>query len=177
MQIKPRRPLPTRAGPALVVARSSRRRRRWPWVLGSAALILVGALAYVSLAWPRGTLRVDEVGLPQVQLPRLAGPLVRVSVRSGDGTLIPVPLRPDGTLWPRRRVIPGTVATYAEVKRCADNGPLYVGGVETLRNRASASPLFLYECGRSDTKYALSPSRKMIGSASTNSRLMEPSRT
>jgi hypothetical protein len=108
MQIKSRGPLPNRAEPGIVVAGSSRGLRRWPWVLGSAAVILVGAVAYVLLAWRRGSLRVDEVGLPQVQLPRLAGPLVRVSVRRADGALIPVALRPDGTLWPRRRVIPGT---------------------------------------------------------------------
>ncbi|HSS72126.1 MAG TPA: L,D-transpeptidase family protein [Gaiellaceae bacterium] len=85
-----------------------RRRRRWPWVLGSVAVMLVAGLAYVLLAWPRGTLAVDEAGLPQVQLQRLAGSLLRVSVRSADGAPVPVALRPDGTLWPTRRVIPGT---------------------------------------------------------------------
>src|SRR6478672_11892511 len=85
-----------------------RRRRRWPWVLGSVTVTLVAGLAYVVLAWPRGTLAVDEAGLPQVQLQRLAGSLLRISVRSADGAPVPVALRPDGTLWPTRRVVPGT---------------------------------------------------------------------
>ncbi len=107
MQIKPPAQLFPRARPALVAARSSRR-RRWPWALGSLAIALVAALAFVLLAWPRGALRLDAAGLPQVQLPRLAGRLVRVSVRSADGAPIPVTVRRDGTLWPTRRVIPGT---------------------------------------------------------------------
>src|SRR5581483_8726665 len=85
-----------------------RRRRRWPWVLGSVAAMIVAALAYARLAWPDGTLRVDRAGLPQVQLPRFAGSLLRVSLQSADGRPIPVVARPDGTLWPTRRVVPGT---------------------------------------------------------------------
>src|SRR5436190_16092796 len=86
------------------------RRRRWPWVLalGSAAVIVVAVLAYAALAWPRGSLRVGDAGLPEVRLPRFAGSLGQVSVRRADGALIPIAVRPDGTLWPKRRVIPGT---------------------------------------------------------------------
>lgn len=109
MRVKSRRPTPHRDS-GIIVAGSSRGPRRWPWALAlaGAVLVLVAALAYVGLAWPHGSLRVDEVGLPQVQLPRLGGRLVRVSVRREDGAPIPVVLRPDGTLWPRRRVVPGT---------------------------------------------------------------------
>ena len=108
MQIKPPAQLPDRAREVLIAARSSRRRRRWPWALGGLAIALAAALAFALLAWPRGALRLDATGLPQVQLPRLAGNLVRVSLRSEDGTSIPVIVRRDGTVWPTRRVIPGT---------------------------------------------------------------------
>ena len=108
MQIKPPAQLPDHAREVLIAARSSRRRRRWPWALGGLAIALAAALAFALLAWPRGALRLDATGLPQVQLPRLAGNLVRVSLRSEDGTSIPVIVRRDGTVWPTRRVIPGT---------------------------------------------------------------------
>ena len=108
MQIKPPAQLPDHAREVLIAARSSRRRRRWPWALGGLAIAIAAALAVALLAWPRGALRLDATGLPQVQLPRLAGNLVRVSLRSEDGTSIPVIVRRDGTVWPTRRVIPGT---------------------------------------------------------------------
>ena len=108
MQIKPPAQLPNHAREALIATRSSRRRRRWPWALGGLAIALVAALAFALLAWPRGALRLDASGLPQVQLPRLAGSLVRVSLQGQDGVSIPVILRQDGTVWPMRRVIPGT---------------------------------------------------------------------
>src|SRR5437868_5835821 len=110
MRMKSRRRAPADRGRGIVVA-ALRGRRRWPWVLtlGSVVLIFAAALSSVRVAWPHGSLRVDEVGLPQVQLARLGGPLVRVSVRRADGASIPVVLRPDGTLWPKNRVAPGTL--------------------------------------------------------------------
>jgi hypothetical protein len=102
-------------------------------VLGSVAVILVAALAYVLLAWPRGTLRVDEVGLPQAQLPRLAGSLARVSLRSADGVPIPVALRPDGTLWPTRRVSPGTRLFAEAVFRRPGSISWITGRTQTAR--------------------------------------------
>jgi hypothetical protein len=107
MRITPNAPLP-RARPVLVPGRSARTRRRWPWALGGVALVLVAALAFVLFAWPSGGLHVNGVGLPQVQRARLAGGLVRVSLRAANGASIPVRLRHDGTLWPTRRVVPGT---------------------------------------------------------------------
>jgi L,D-transpeptidase-like protein len=110
-----------------------RRRRRWPWALGSVAIVIVAAVAYALLAWPRGTLRVDAVGLPQVQLPRLAGRLLRVSVRSADGSPIPVAVRPDGTLWPTRRVTPGTRLFAEAVFRRPSGISWIAGSIQTAR--------------------------------------------
>ncbi len=99
---------PPRPRPLFADARSPRRRRRWPWGLAAAAAVLAAALTLAYVAWPRGSLRLDATGLPQVRGPRLAGTLVRVSVRSGAGVSIPVELRRDGTLRPTRPVLPGT---------------------------------------------------------------------
>ena len=133
MQIKPPAQLPNLARPALIAARSSRRRRRWPWALGTLAIALVAALAFAFLAWPRGALRLDRSGLPQVQLPRLAGRLVRVSLQSEDGASIPVIVRRDGTFWPARRVIPGTHLVAEAVFRRPSWNSWVTGGAQTAR--------------------------------------------
>jgi L,D-transpeptidase catalytic domain len=133
MQVKPPTQLPNHARPALIAARSSRRRRRWPWVLGTLAIALVAAVAFALLAWPRGALRLDATGLPQVQLPRLAGSLVRVSLQSEDGASIPVVVGRDGIVRPTRRVIPGTrLFAEAVFRRPGWNGWI-TGRTQTAR--------------------------------------------
>jgi hypothetical protein len=100
---------PSRPPATFVVAGSARRRRRrWPWALGAAAALVVAGLGAVRFAWPDGTLRADVAGLPQVHRASLAGGLERVSLSTANGTAIPVVLRPDGTLSPKRPIAPGT---------------------------------------------------------------------
>src|SRR5437016_14557563 len=72
-----------------------RRRRRWPWALSALAPVAVAALAFAFFAWPRGALTLDSAGLARVGKPSFGGAGVRVSVRSADGAVIPVVLRPD----------------------------------------------------------------------------------
>lgn len=110
MQVTPRaRSVLERSSLGLFVGRTARkRRRRWPWALGALAAVAVAALAFAFFAWPRGALGLDPAGLAQLRRPSFGGSLVRVSVRSADGASIPVSLRRDGTLWPTRRVAPGT---------------------------------------------------------------------
>jgi hypothetical protein len=108
MQIRPRS-RPSKPPATFVVAGAARgRRRRWPWVLGAVAAVVVAALGAVRFAWPSGGLRAGPAGLPQVHRSTLAGTLERVSLRSAAGTSMPVVLHRDGTLWPRRPVVPGT---------------------------------------------------------------------
>ena len=76
--------------------------------MGALAALAAGALAFAFFAWPRGALTFDSAGLAHVRGPSFGGAGVRVSVRSAEGAVIPVILRPDGGLWPTRRVAPGT---------------------------------------------------------------------
>jgi lipoprotein-anchoring transpeptidase ErfK/SrfK len=110
MQVKPRGRAVfhiTTVGPYAGGHGFTRRRRRWPWALGLVAAVGLAALAFGYFAWPRGGLVVDRAGIARVTRPSLGG-AVRVSVRAVDGTVIPVVVRSDGTVWPRRRVAPGT---------------------------------------------------------------------
>jgi hypothetical protein len=92
----------------LVVSRTTPRRRRWPWLLGGAALAVAVAAGLVILAWPNGSLSLGTTSLPQVHEPGLAGDLERVSLRDQHGQAIPFTLHRDGTVWPTRAVAPGT---------------------------------------------------------------------
>jgi lipoprotein-anchoring transpeptidase ErfK/SrfK len=94
--------------PVLVAGASRRRRRRWPWALLAGGLLVAAALGALHFAWPHGSISVEAEGLPQVHRPRLAGSLERVTVRTADGTAVPVAVQPDGTLRPRRAIAPGT---------------------------------------------------------------------
>ncbi|HEY7605009.1 MAG TPA: L,D-transpeptidase family protein [Gaiellaceae bacterium] len=93
---------------SLLVTKAVPRRRVWPWAVAALVAVCLGALAFAFFAWPTGGLRVDANGLPQVQQPRFAGDLVGLSLHDGAGKAIPVDLRPDGTLRPRRPVAAGT---------------------------------------------------------------------
>src|SRR5439155_26839327 len=84
--------------PSLQVAPPGRSRRRWPWVAGGAALVAAAALAAAHFAWPSGTVRVNADGLPQVGSSRLAGRVVRVTLRTRDGKAVPIVGRLDGTV-------------------------------------------------------------------------------
>jgi peptidoglycan hydrolase-like protein with peptidoglycan-binding domain len=110
---------------------AARRRRRWPWALGALAGVVVAALAYAFFAWPRGALMLDSAGLALVQQPSFGDTGVHVSVRSAEGAVIPVVLRPDGRLWPTRRVEPGTRMLIEVVF----NRPGWVGWVAGRRQR------------------------------------------
>ena len=92
----------------LIATRPPSRRRRWPWALGGVIVAVAIAAGVVLLAWPNGRLAVGSASLPQVDVPRLGGSLVRVSLRDGNGNAIPVSLHRDGTVWPLRAVTPGT---------------------------------------------------------------------
>ena len=93
---------------SLLVTKAVPRRRVWPWALAAVGVLCLGALAFAFFAWPSGGFRVDTNGLPQVQQPRFSGNLARLSLHDAAGNAIPVDLRPDGTLRPRRPVPAGT---------------------------------------------------------------------
>jgi hypothetical protein len=71
-------------------------------------LAVVGALAFASLAWPRGDIGPDAAALASIDEPGFGVSGVTVTAREVGGPAIPVVLRPDGRLWPARRVAPGT---------------------------------------------------------------------
>ena len=97
---------PTR--PPLLAALPVRRRRRWLWAAGGVAAVAGAALAAAHFAWPSGTVRVNADGLAQVRSSRLAGSVVRVTVRTRDGRAVPVFGTPDGTVTPAHPVTAGT---------------------------------------------------------------------
>jgi peptidoglycan hydrolase-like protein with peptidoglycan-binding domain len=79
------------------------RARVW---IGAAVLVavVVGGLAVTARAeWPRARLGAPGDALARVVLPRLAGQVASVAVRSADGAKVPVQLR-DGKLLPLGKV-------------------------------------------------------------------------
>ena len=135
------RPTPPRA--PFVITRTSRRRRRWPWLVGVGALLLVGAFSAVWLAWPSGSIGVSAEGLPQPHVSRLAGDVVRVSVHRTDGTPVPVVARSDGTLVPVRRVQAGTHFVAEVVVRRPNAVGWLVGHTQTIRRELEAPSIAL----------------------------------
>ena len=110
MQVKPRGRAVfqiTSVGPYASGYGRIRRRRRWPWAVGLVVPLVLAALAFGHFAWPAGGLAVDSAGLARVSRPSLGGSL-RITASTAAGTAIPVKVRSDGTIWPRRRVVPGT---------------------------------------------------------------------
>ena len=88
---------------------ATHRRRRWPWALLAVGVVVGAAFGFASFAWPDGALRIGSAGLPEVDLPPgLAGSLERATLRTADGTPIPVRILNDGTLRPARSITPGT---------------------------------------------------------------------
>src|SRR5947209_1271370 len=102
-----------------------RGRRRWPWVLGLPAGIVVAGLSCAFFAWPQASLRLSADRLPQLHRVRFGGSLVRVSVRGAGGSAIPVRLRRNGTLWPARPVPAGSRLLVQVVLR----RPAWVGWI------------------------------------------------
>src|SRR5262245_19785666 len=94
-----------RSPSTLVATRPVRSRRRWPWVVLAVIAALGAAAVAVVVAWPSASIGVDAAGLPQVQTPRLAGTLERVTLRTADGTPVPAVMSRDGTLKPTRPVV------------------------------------------------------------------------
>jgi hypothetical protein len=93
---------------SLLVTKAATRRRMWPWALAAVAVVCVAALAFAFFAWPSGSLGTGASGLPQVRQPRWSGDLVSLSLHDAAGRAIPVDLRPDGTVRPRRAIPAGT---------------------------------------------------------------------
>jgi lipoprotein-anchoring transpeptidase ErfK/SrfK len=86
--------------------RSPRRaRRRWPWVLGTVAVVLLGLAAAV-WAWSGATLAADARALARVEVQPFGGTLVRARVFGPDGRTIPLLVR-GGRLTPRVQLMPG----------------------------------------------------------------------
>jgi lipoprotein-anchoring transpeptidase ErfK/SrfK len=105
----------TTVGPYAGGRTTRRRRRRWPWVVVGLVLALVAAaLAYGYFSWPRGGLAADPAALARLSKPSF-GSTVKVSAHSDDGAAVPVAIRSDGTIWPLRRIAPGTALTVAAV--------------------------------------------------------------
>lgn len=111
MQVKPRGRAVfqiTSVGPYAgghVAAR--RRRRRWPWAVGLGVALVLAVLALGRFAWPSGALAADPVALAHVSRPALAAH-VRVTAHVAGGAAVPVTVRGDGSVWPVRRISPGT---------------------------------------------------------------------
>jgi L,D-transpeptidase catalytic domain len=91
-----------------VLASVRHRRRRWPWALGAGAALVLAALGLARFAWPSATIAVAGTGLPEARSQSFANRLARISVRDASGTVIPVRVRADGTLWPTHALAPGT---------------------------------------------------------------------
>ncbi len=128
-----------------VEARSKRRRRRWPWVLLALVVLLVAAGGAAVFTLPHGSLRIDADGLPQVHAPRFSGRLVSISVRSTNGTPVPVEVSRDGTLRPTRPVVPGTrLVARAVFRRSALVGWL-AGHTETVSLSVTAPSVTIDE--------------------------------
>ena len=132
---------PTR--PPSFVAPASKRTRRWPWLVGVVALLLIGAYAAAWFAWPGGSVGVDAEGLPQVHASRLAGSIARVSLETADGTPIPVVVHRDGTLVPVRRVQAGTHLVAEVVVRRPRVVGWLVGHTQTVRRELEAPTVAL----------------------------------
>ena len=94
-----------------------RGRRRWPWAVGLVFAAVLAVLALGRFAWPSGAVDADTAALARVSKPGLGGAL-KVSVHTGDGTIVPSTVRPDGTVWPTGLVAPGTpLVVEADFKR------------------------------------------------------------
>jgi lipoprotein-anchoring transpeptidase ErfK/SrfK len=105
----------TTVGPYAGGRSANRRRRRWPWVVvGLVLSVVLAALAYGYFSWPRGGLAADPAALARLSTPTFGGSTT-VSVRAEDGAAVPVSVHSDGTLWPLRRIDPGTRLTVEAV--------------------------------------------------------------
>lgn len=76
--------------------------------------LVAAALGYGYFSWPRGGLAADPAALARLSKPSL-GSSMRVTARGDDGTSVPIAIRSDGTIWPLRRIAPGTGLTVAAV--------------------------------------------------------------
>jgi len=68
-----------------------------------AALAFGGLVGAALLDWPGATLRADDAALARVALPGFAGRIATVSVRTPQGTIVPVVVE-QGRIWPLRRI-------------------------------------------------------------------------
>ena len=76
------------------------------WAAAIVVLAVAAAIAATFLLWPRVALGPSPDALARVSLPRVAGQLTTVDVRTADGTAIPVVLR-RGRIWPQQLIPAG----------------------------------------------------------------------
>ena len=96
--------------------RSPRRaRRRWPWVLGTVAVVLLGVAGAV-WAWSGATLAADAMALARVEVQPFGGTLVRARAFGTDGHTIPLSVR-GGRLTPEVQLMPGARVSVEVVIR------------------------------------------------------------
>src|SRR3954451_20090967 len=65
------------------------------WGLAALAVAAVAAIAVAYFTWPTASISAEPDGLPTVNVPSLAGKVVRVSLHDAKGREIPVALRDD----------------------------------------------------------------------------------
>src|SRR5262249_26600153 len=113
-------------------------RRRWPWVLGAVAALVLAVLAVARFAWPSATIGVADTGLPKVPSQSFGNRVESISVRDATGAAIPVRARADGTLWPTHRVVAGTKLFVEAVVRRPSWVGWVAGHTQTLRLELTA---------------------------------------
>jgi hypothetical protein len=82
-----------------------KRRRRWPWVVGTLFILLVagavGAAAYVRSAFPSSTLVGAPQALAHIQVAGWDSKLDSVRATGTEGVLVPITHSSKGWVWPK----------------------------------------------------------------------------
>jgi hypothetical protein len=155
------------------------------WLLTALALSLVAAAACGAalLAWPAGTIGSSSDGLAEISLPGFAGHVEHVDVTDSSGKPVPVQLRRD-TIWPSRKLAPGTTLTVtASLRRPSWIGWLVGGSVE--RTATVVTPVAHLETrmlrprsgAQVAVRFDVPVSRVAVGSGSSRRQSSGPGRT